>query len=200
MQPTNRTSWCEWATVKARHGAPVEATKATIVNEILQEAWERGNSAFSLAALSMPEPAHTPERARLQAAFCIDVRSEVFRRALEQIDPGIRTIGFAGFFASSSKHHRFASTWESFACPCFSIRPSPQKRSMPHHPRQTTPRGFSPARSGLGRFKQAAVSSFAFVEASGPTYAAKLVADALALKGTALPNDPKPHFRPTFGA
>ena len=43
-----------------------------------------------------------------------------------------------------------------------------------------------------GRFKLAAISSFAFVEAAGPFYAAKLLRDALALTGQSAPNDPIP--------
>jgi uncharacterized protein YbcC (UPF0753/DUF2309 family) len=45
-------------------------------------------------------PSLAPETSRksLQAIFCIDVRSEVYRRALESQSSGIETIGFAGFF------------------------------------------------------------------------------------------------------
>jgi len=38
------------------------------------------------------------DRVELQAVFCIDVRSEVIRRALEACDDRIQTIGYAGFF------------------------------------------------------------------------------------------------------
>ncbi|MBU2113061.1 MAG: DUF2309 domain-containing protein, partial [Gammaproteobacteria bacterium] len=42
--------------------------------------------------------ATSPARPLLQAAFCINVRSEPMRRALEQQHSNIQTLGFAGFF------------------------------------------------------------------------------------------------------
>jgi uncharacterized protein YbcC (UPF0753/DUF2309 family) len=52
------------------------------------------------------------------------------------------------------------------------------------------------AKRAWGRFKLAAVSSFAFVEATGPVYASKLVSDALGLHGAPAPNDPAPRLDP----
>jgi uncharacterized protein YbcC (UPF0753/DUF2309 family) len=68
------------------------------VDEVWQLALEQGYqrglaSRLSVAAAALPEPA--PE---VQAVFCIDVRSERMRRALEAVWPAVQTRGFAGFF------------------------------------------------------------------------------------------------------
>lgn len=43
-------------------------------------------------------PVIEPEKPHVQAVFCIDVRSEIFRRHLENQSDLIQTFGFAGFF------------------------------------------------------------------------------------------------------
>ncbi|MBX9606979.1 MAG: DUF2309 domain-containing protein [Gammaproteobacteria bacterium] len=64
-----------------------------------QRALEHAYQRPLIAALARPLP---PVEARpapwAQAVFCIDVRSEPLRRALESQDSGIATHGFAGFF------------------------------------------------------------------------------------------------------
>jgi uncharacterized protein len=73
------------------------AEQALLVDEVWQVALEIGyQRELARKLLSAPTPA--PHSLEVQAAFCIDVRSEPLRRALEAASPGIQTLGFAGFF------------------------------------------------------------------------------------------------------
>jgi uncharacterized protein YbcC (UPF0753/DUF2309 family) len=55
-------------------------------------------------------------RARAQLVFCIDVRSESFRRHVEEQGP-YDTFGFAGFFGIPMSHQAFDSEERSDLCP-----------------------------------------------------------------------------------
>jgi hypothetical protein len=186
-----------WAETREALATPVVPGKADIIDEIMQEAAERANQRSLADTLAEPAYSTRATRPRLQAAFCIDVRSEIFRRALERVDPSIRTLGFAGFFGMFTSHRRFASDVEEMRLPVLlnpvygSCATAPEAAKA-----DTDSRLAARALRAWGRFKLAAVSCFAFVEAMGPVYAAKLLRDALGLKPTPVPNDPKPRFEP----
>jgi len=188
-----------WAKSRDAHSAPVVSSDADVVDEILQEAAERAAQRSLAETLGAPVEADRPQGALLQAAFCIDVRSEVFRRALESVDPSIQTLGFAGFFGVFAKHRRFASDAEELRLP---VLLNPTVQSCATGPENASAdlgaRFKARARRAWGRFKGAAVSSFAFVEAMGPVYGGKLVRDALGLHAASAPDDPRPRFAPAL--
>ena len=76
-----------------------QAEAALLVDEVWQDAFEHGyqrDLARRLDAVAPALPDQPP--AEVQAVFCIDVRSEPLRRALESAWPALHTRGFAGFF------------------------------------------------------------------------------------------------------
>ena len=186
-----------WASVVAKHALPVTPTVDDVIDAILQEASERAAQRKLAETLGGPGNETIEGRPVLQAAFCIDVRSEVFRRALESVNPAIQTLGFAGFFGLTASHRRFASDVIERRLPVL-LNPGLTTRSggSDDAGADQSARLKARAKRAWGRFKLAAVSSFAFVEATGPLYIGKLVIDALGLRTTPLPNDPAPRPDP----
>ena len=79
-----------------------QAEDRLLVDEVWQLAFERGYQRTLARRLRAAAPplaaAEVAAGVEVQAAFCIDVRSERWRRALEAAWPAVQTVGFAGFF------------------------------------------------------------------------------------------------------
>lgn len=93
-----------------------EETHAPVWLEAAEETY-RDHLAAALAPAALgPIGISEKAEARAQLVFCIDVRSEPFRRALEQVGP-YETYGFAGFFGIPIRFVPFAGDASADLCP-----------------------------------------------------------------------------------
>lgn len=126
---------------------------------VAQAALEHGFRSRLTEQLSNSAPAARHGRKALQAVFCIDVRSEVYRRALEAQSEEIQTIGFAGFFGMS------IAFGDQALCPVL-LQPSHRLRAeMKGRPWQEI----------WEAMKRSAVACFPTVEVSGAWFAVTLL-------------------------
>lgn len=182
-----------WDATRNKHAEPVAATTDSVVAEILQTAYEFAGQERLSKILAAPVQQADGQRPLIQAAFCIDVRSELLRRHLESLDDRIQTIGFAGFFGAAVAHKAFASDVVENRLPVL-LKPSLSTTSttQKNADADIQTRYKARAKRAWGRFKLAAVSSFAFVEAAGPLYGFRILRDGLGLKRVKAPNGPLP--------
>lgn len=165
--------------------APVEPSFA--IDELLQVAYENAWQREFLAKLSTPREHVSESRKTVQAAFCIDVRSEVYRRALESTSAQIDTLGFAGFFGFAIEFVPLGQAHGYAQCPvllrpAFRVCETVKYASASEHLRIVQKRGLRQRTAQAWRsFKLAAVASFAFVETMGWSYARNLVSDGFGL-------------------
>lgn len=165
---------------------------------LLHDAWERSRQRRLASRLRPASPPSPRLRPTVQAAFCIDVRSEPLRRALEQTDPKLETIGVAGFFGVAVELLEPGHDEGPALCPALiqpghavaSVLEAPGSRSDDALDRRERRRRHG-SRSWAA-FKRAAASCLGFVEVAGWTSTFSLVRDALSLGSPASHGRTKP--------
>jgi hypothetical protein len=151
---------------------------------ILQEAFDLANQRkligkFDASPLIKRE---TNSQPKAQAIFCLDVRSEVFRRNLELADSEIETLGFAGFFAFPINFVPIAHETGEAQCPA--LLPSGPtiteeiKNNSDHEKAELRRRRHHQISQVWKSFKSGAITCFSFVSPMGLSYLPKLFTDS----------------------
>lgn len=143
---------------------------------VWQRAAELATQSQLIGMLNRPLPARDVNAPLVQAAFCIDVRSEVMRRALEAQHPGIRTLGFAGFFGLPVAYrpgdgNLLRPQLPGLLAPAIDV----QDADRGNDPRQIS----AAKRHHWQRFSGGAPTTFTAVESGGLFYLFKLLRDSL---------------------
>jgi uncharacterized protein YbcC (UPF0753/DUF2309 family) len=161
------------------------------IDSLLQEAYEAAYQRRLLAQIGqntlVVRTKSAGRRKQVQAAFCIDTRSEIYRRAFESVFTDAETIGFAGFFGYPIEYVQIGHVTGGAQCPvlltpkfvvCEAVKNATiEQENKILGLRQLRRRAARAWKS----FKLAAVSSFIYVETTGLLYASKILSDSLSL-------------------
>ncbi len=155
---------------------------------VLQTAFELGYQKKIIAELANPArrtaPNSGPVRPPVQAAFCIDVRSEVFRRALETVAPAVQTVGFAGFFGAFMEYVPLGASDARMHMPVLLTPGYRVHEQLRDGSKQEMEEAINRRRQSLHgsntwkAFKSSPSSCFSFVESAGLLYGPKLLGDS----------------------
>lgn len=153
---------------------------------VLQDAFDRATQRSIIQKINNQEQeAKVVTRPKAQAIFCIDVRSELFRRNLEAANAEIETMGFAGFFAFPIKYVSLGHEEGTNQCPVLLNTSHTIKESLGNDgddqriiaKRSLKEHVFKAWKS----FKSGAISCFGFVSPLGLFFLPKLLTDTFGI-------------------
>ena len=152
--------------------------ETTAVREAWLSAWEQSYRERLLEDVDddVTESSHgNGKRPAAQLVFCIDTRSEILRRHIEQQGP-YETHGYAGFFGVPMRHEAYGSDVTTEACPPI-VEPEHIIADRPdaHHAEQETAHNrwhglVNATKKHFKRLKTNPVAAFPFVEGAGSAY------------------------------
>ncbi|MGR6871511.1 YbcC family protein [Pseudomonas sp. HK3] len=117
---------------------------------------------------------------KVQAVFCIDVRSEVMRRAFESQSPSIQTFGFAGFFGMPISYSQQGSDATRPQLPGLIQAPfNAEEEAYNIDVKQAENAKAFNRTARLQNWSQQPSATFSMVEASGLFYGYKLLKNTL---------------------
>lgn len=179
--------WLEAKTFLSKSAADTGIRPDLSEKLLLQQAFDMAVQREIIATFQDTEPNQPKNSVRplAQAIFCIDVRSEVFRRNLERVDSKIETIGFAGFFAFPIQFIPLAHSKGEAQCPVLITTGPTIREEIPEEKENQAAyknRIFQHQVSQIWKsFKSGAVSCFGFVSPMGLSYLPKLFTDSFGL-------------------
>ncbi len=150
---------------------------------LLQKAFDHANQRKIIKKINSQAPVTKFKKdVSVQAAFCIDVRSELYRRNLEAADDSIETIGLAGFFGFPVKyvplgHEEGINQFPVLLNASHTVQ---EKLDSPEKDNEVIKnRSFrAQIRKTWKSFKSGAVSCFGFVSPLGIYFLPKLLTDS----------------------
>ncbi|KAB8040795.1 DUF2309 family protein [Silvanigrella paludirubra] len=102
----------------------------------------------------------------IQMIFCIDVRSEIIRRKIEETIPEVSTHGFAGFFGVSLECNQVINEISTYRCPVL-MQPKIAVNEILEENFEKKALGITSLNKFTTGLKQGLASSFAYVELFG---------------------------------
>ncbi len=180
------TSWNAYKTKLIQHEEIGSIDENLETRIILQDAYDFACERQLKAKFEKKTEDRTEsERPKAQTVFCIDVRSEVYRRNLEQAYKQIETIGFAGFFGFPIKYIPLTHEQGKNQCPVL-IPSGPIVREAFNDnekaaAQRTTKHQFSKT---WKKYSAGAITSFGFVSTMGLFHLPKLIGNSFNLSRT----------------